>query len=267
MVSPVADGVGSQPGHRWPSGDVLEAADQAARAQPVVGVARDVADLARKSVDATQHVAVEDDAGRDAGAQAEVRQAGWQSVCPRGEIEPGGRRAGVVFDEGGQTDLALEQRSERQLFAAQVDCHADAAGARVDVAGEGHTDGADRAPELVGEVGHGAPDQLSKLGREAAAVSWHDLVQKHLVVAVGDHECRLGAANVDADGQQRGVNRLRRDVRRAPGEGAGPGRRSSNQPEPECVGYQHRRGADHDVVLACSAELDAGVAGDRAAAC
>ena len=110
-----------------------------------------MAHLAGKAVVAAEQCPVENDAGRDPGPDRQEGDARRRLSRPVGRLlaQPQRRRAGVVLDEGRDSQLRLQHRSQRQVGDAQVDGHADRAVLRVDVAGDGDADRGDVLPQLA----------------------------------------------------------------------------------------------------------------------
>lgn len=158
----------------------------------------DVADLAAQPGMTAVQLAVQDEAGADAGADGDdegVAVAGGRAVAGFG---PGGR-VGVVVDDGGQPGLLGEQVPQRQVAVGIVRCPPDVTAWRSDHAG---CPGADRLHGRV-MIAQGAGDLPQDIQRPRPVTGGRggDLepVQDSPVLCYhcpGD----LGPADIQADG-------------------------------------------------------------------
>ncbi|CAI7637260.1 unnamed protein product, partial [Penicillium discolor] len=209
-------------GQRPAAAERLHAAALSAAAQTPAGVDGEVPDLARGPPRPAPDAAVDDDAGRDAGAQVQVGHRSGD-VAQDGGAERG--RLHVVLHPERDAQRLLGARREVEGFHAEVHGVQHTPGLRLHEAGDadaGGSDGGQRQPALLGERGDGRDDAvddgvLSPPGRAAEA---------------GEDRPR----RVDGDGV---------DLRAAHVEAHAKG------PTGALPGEHHHRGApEHDVVLA-----------------
>ena len=111
-----------------------------------------MADLAGQAARPAVEPAVEDEPGRDAGPDREVREVvGRAEDAPSMEPDRGG--TGVVLDDARAAETAFEaRRRSGEVVPAEVDRERHVAGQRVDAAG--HADADDRD---VGRVARRRP--------------------------------------------------------------------------------------------------------------
>ena len=181
--------------------------------------------------------AVEDDAGRDAGPDAEEDQV-VDSAELLLAVEPDRSGAHVVLDDARDAERGLEPLSERQVLPAEVDGERHVARRPVDAPGDAEPDRDDvghRRAGLVDRVADDARDLVDRFVRLGGR-GGHRPSGEHAVVRRNDEDGDLAPADVDTDAD--------RTARRA---WIG-WRRSSDEAQPELAGdEERRRAADHDV--------------------